>query len=135
VYVEHNIKDWCSSLYYLGLLASSGRIFGIRAWPVIGLVDVARARFQAAWPPVLFDHCHFRRCNVELEQCLVLFGSTSLLSAPRIPALSSSSLFPVIRPFGLAFWADILGASDDFLDNRSTDTTKAAAWSFTGNRT
>jgi NAD(P)-dependent dehydrogenase (short-subunit alcohol dehydrogenase family) len=38
-----------------------------------------------------------------------VFITGSLQSASRIPALSSSSLFPAIRPSGLAFWARYFG--------------------------
>ena len=110
-YVEHKLEDRRSFLHYLGLLAFCGGIFGIRAWPVVGFVIRARTSIPRCMePPVLFDHCHFRRRDIELEeQRLGFIGSTLLLSASRTPALSSSSLFPDTRPFGLAFWARYFG--------------------------
>jgi hypothetical protein len=68
-YIEHSFKDRCSFLHYLGLLASSGRVFGVRARLVIGFVNGARTAIPRCMePPVLFDHCRFRGCDAELEK-------------------------------------------------------------------
>jgi hypothetical protein len=54
--VEHSFKDRCSFLHYLGLLASSGRVFGVRAWSVIEFVHGARTAIPRRMePPVLLD--------------------------------------------------------------------------------
>jgi len=49
-------KDRCGFLHYLGLLASSGHIFGVRAWSVIVFVNGARTSIPRCMePPVLLD--------------------------------------------------------------------------------
>jgi hypothetical protein len=65
------------AVFYIvwALLASSGRLFGIPAWSVIGFVNGARTSIPRCMEPlVLFDHFHFRGCDVELaEQRLGLY--------------------------------------------------------------
>ena len=110
-YVEHNCKDRCSFLHYLGLLASSGHIFGVRAWSVIGFVNGARTSIPRCMePPPLFHHCHFRGCDVELEeQCLGLLDQPCYCRHCGYGLYLLPPLSPVIRPSGLAFWARYFG--------------------------
>ena len=122
-YVEHNRKDRCSFLRYLGLLASSGRVFGVRAWSVIEFVHGARTAIPRRMkPPLLFHHCHFRGCDVELEeQCL------GLLDQPCYCRHCGYGLY-LLRPCPgyTPVWPSILGPvfwvlATIFLDNRPTD--------------
>ena len=83
-------------------------------------------------PPVLFDHCHLRGCDVELEeQCLGLLDQLRYCRHRRhqlyLPRPCSRKYARLAEHCG----PDILGTNDDFLDNRSTDANKGATRSFT----
>ena len=73
-------------------------------------------------PPVLFDHRFFGGCDVELEEQRL--GLLDELRDCRHRGYRIYLLRPCSRLWAHMAWHSgpgILGASDDFLDNRSTD--------------
>jgi len=72
-------------------------------------------------PPVLFDRCHLRGCDVELEEQRL--GLLDQLRDSRHRGYGIYLLRPSSRLYARLAWhrgPGILGASDNFLDNRST---------------
>ena len=76
-------------------------------------------------PPVLFDYCHFRGCGAELEE-----QRMGLLDQPRYCWHRGYRVY-LLRPgsrlctrLARHSGPGIMGTSDDFLDNRSTNGTK-----------
>ena len=73
-------------------------------------------------PPVLLDHRHFRGCDLELEKQRL--GLLDQLRYCRHRGYRLYLLRPCSRSYAHLAWhpgPGILGASDDILDNRSTD--------------
>ena len=118
------VKDRRGFLHDLGVSASSGRLFGIRAWSVIGFVNAKGTSVPRCMePPVLFDHCFFGGCDIELEeQCL---GLLDQLRYPRYRGYRLNLVRACSRlcaRLACHSGPGILGAGDDLLDNRSTGT-------------
>jgi hypothetical protein len=87
-------------------------------------------------PPVFFDYCHFRGCDVELEE-----QRLGLLDQPRYCRHRGYWAY-LIRPgsrlctrLAWHFGPGLLGASDDFLDNRSAEGTESEHAGFRGDNT
>ena len=136
-YVEHYFKDRCGFLHDLGVLASSGRLLGIRAWSVIGYANGVRTSIPRCMePPVLFDHCFFGGRDVELEEQRL--GLLDQLRYPRdrgyrLNLLRACSRSRLCARLACHSGPRISVAGDDLLDNRPTDVTKGATPSLTGN--
>jgi len=97
------------AVFYIvwALLASSGRLFGIPAWSVIGFVNGARTSIPRCMEPlVLFDHFHFRGCDVELaEQRLGLYW----INFATVGIADTGFIFFVLVPGYTRVWPSVLG--------------------------
>jgi len=117
-YVEHNCKDRCSFLHYLGLLASSARVFGVHAYSVIEFVHGARTAIPRRMePPLLFHHCHFRGCTLNRRNSVWGYW----INLANVGIADTGFIFFILVPGYMPVWPSILGASNDFLDNRPSD--------------